>query len=282
MNDIKKLNNSEVLFTLNHKKLYNNIDSNLSDNLLSFKDNNIFNLFNLLDTNICNKNSNIINQSKIEADINDGYINKIIREDLFDNRKYKTIFSIYDCNKYELQVIRFCDNKKFYFDAKLFIEDKEIKNLSTIINYIINAKWRIKLLFNKYLDDTLLSLINIIDNNFIYLKYNKRLNKFILNNIKIKFNKSNIKNIEINKGYNYSNLNIISSIYYKILFKPSKVFNESELIIKRNIYHHYQELFIDSIIIKSNNNYLFEINNRDKYNKILKEVFIDMEQLIWK
>lgn len=282
MNDIKKLNNSEVLFTLNHKKLYNNIDSNLSDNLLSFKDNNIFNLFNLLDTNISNKNSNIINQSKIEADINDGYINKIIREDLFDNRKYKTIFSIYDCNKYELQVIRFCDNKKFYFDAKLFIEDKEIKNLSTIINYIINAKWRIKLLFNKYLDDTLLSLINIIDNNFIYLKYNKKLNKFILNNIKIKFNKSNIKNIEINKGYNYSNLNIISSIYYKILFKPSKVFNESELIIKRNIYHHYQELFIDSIIIKSNNNYLFEINNRDKYDKILKEVFIDMEQLIWK
>lgn len=181
-----------------------------------------------------------------------------------------------------MQVIRFCDNKKFYFDAKLFIEDKEIKNLSTIINYIINAKCRIKLLFNKYLDDTLLSLINIIDNNFIYLKYNKRLNKFTLNNIKIKFNKSNIKNIEINKGYNYSNLNIISSIYYKILFKPSKVFNESELIIKRNIYHHYQELFIDSIIIKSNNNYLFEINNQDKYDKILKEVFIDMEQLIWK
>lgn len=110
--------------------------------------------------------------------------------------------------------------------------------------------------------------------------------KKYINNTKININKNNIKEISISTQSKIVNNKLkFVSIIYEIIFIPDKVFSECSIIIKRNIYNNYQEIYLDNIFVKQSiNNKLisaFKVINKEYEKNILKIVLKNIQSIIY-
>lgn len=250
-----------------------------------------YNVFNILDENI-STNDDFSDKSEINININDPLINNIKRTNLSTNDeiicRYDISYTRYNHSKklkYIFTINRILDkNGNIFF--KTYINDKYD---TSYINYYIlkKIKWRLKIIFNnyhKYENILFLNILNNIDTGFMIER--KLKDKKYINNSKININKNNIKEISISTQSKMVNNKLKSvSIIYEIIFIPDKVFSECSIIIKRNIYNNYQEIYLDNIFVKQSiNNKLisaFKVINKEYEKNILKIVLKNIQSIIY-